>query len=91
MPRTVCAVVFFLWNSWLFCINCGDPVASTNLINITWRNKAKIKRLLKARIAYQESRIAACNQRIDRYARAIAFINAGGKELDAELYFNVKE
>ena len=91
MPRTVCTLVFILWNSWLFCPDSDNKMASTNLIKITLLNRGKIKRLLKSRIAYQESRIAACNQRIDRYARAIAFINAGGKELDADLYFNIKE
>ena len=66
-------------------------MARSNIIKITLLNRRGVKRRLKERIAYQEKLIKAHQDRIDLYARGIAFINAGGKEFDTDLYFDVKD
>ena len=60
-------------------------------IKITLLNRGKLKKQLKRRIAHQEKLIQAHQDKIDRYARGIAYINAGGRTFDVDLYFGVDE
>ena len=66
-------------------------MAHFGIIKITLLNRGNLKKRLKRRIADQEKLIKAHQDKINLYARGIAFINAGGKDFDADLYFGVRE